>query len=86
MESHEISQRNFDEDFTISPNGFLFDHVSGLTYTLNKTSLFIIRRIAEGKSALEIVDGIADKFDVSHERANSDLQEFITQSKEFGVL
>ncbi|MCC7429664.1 PqqD family protein [bacterium] len=86
MENYEINQRNFEEEFTISPNGFLFDHVSGLTYTLNKTGLFILRRIGEKKNASEIVMEITEKFEVSQERANVDFQEFLVQAKEFGVL
>jgi PqqD family protein of HPr-rel-A system len=78
--------RNLKDELTLSHTGFLFDHVSGLTYTVNDTAAFILRKLTDGSSAAEIVKALAEEFDVSESVAHKDLESFYEQAHAFGIL
>ncbi len=77
---------NFKSEVTLSESGFLFDHSSGLTYTLNPTGQFIFRALQNGKGGQKILSQIMDEFDVDDNTARKDLDDFIQQLKEFGLI
>ena len=76
----------FKSEFTVSKSGFLFDHSTGLSYTLNPTGLFIFQQIQDGKQAVEILKALMDEFTVDEERARRDLDDFYRQMKELGLV
>lgn len=76
----------FKSELTLSQNGFLFDHGSGLTYTLNPTGQYIFRKIEEGKQAPGILRLLINEFDVSEETARKDIDDFYRQLKEAGLI
>ncbi|MBI2252124.1 MAG: PqqD family protein [Armatimonadetes bacterium] len=71
------------KEITFSEKGFLFDHNSGLTFTLNKTASFIYSLLKQGKNKEEIVKEILDNFDIDVIVVKRDLEDFILQLKEF---
>jgi len=73
------------EDFTLSKSGFLFDHSTGLTYTLNPTGQFIFRMIADNKDALEIRAALTAEFEIDDDTASRDLEDFHRQMQELGM-
>jgi len=70
----------------INDEGFIFDPETGNSYTVNKTGLFIIKLLKEGKSEEEIVKALSEKFDVSEEDARRDLVDFVEQLRLYGLL
>ena len=74
------------ERLAINDEGFIFDPETGNSYTVNKTGLFIIKLLKEGKSEEEIVKALSEKFDVSEEDARRDLVDFIEQLRLYGLL
>ena len=70
----------------VNDEGFIFDPETGNSYTVNKTGLFIIKLLKEGKSEEEIVKALSGKFDVSEEDARRDLVDFIEQLRLYGLL
>ncbi len=70
----------------LNDEGFIFDPETGNSYTVNKTGLFIIKLLKEGKSEEEIVKALSEKFDVSEEDARRDLVDFIEQLRLYGLL
>ena len=69
-------------EFTLSKSGFLFDHSTGLSYTLNPTGQFIFQQIQEGKQAANILVSLTEEFEVDEEKARRDLDDFFRQMKE----
>ncbi len=86
MASSIQTQRNLKDEITLTPNGFLFDHVTGLTYTVNGTGGLILKHFMEGKSAATTIKAMTENFDVSESLAQKDLEEFLEQVRSFGVL
>jgi hypothetical protein len=79
-------ERNLKEEITVAETGFLFDHVTGLTYTVNETGRFMLQRMIEGLSAADIIKAVAERFDVSETVARKDLEDFYEQMRTLGIL
>ena len=80
------TQRNLKEEITLTPNGFLFDHVTGLTYTVNASGGLILKHLMEGESAATTIKAMTSTFDVGESIVQKDLEEFLEQVRTFGVL
>jgi len=63
----------------ISEEGFIFDPVTGNSFTTNKTGLFIIQALKEGKKIENIVQMLVEKYEVSKEEAEKDVTDFVEQ-------
>lgn len=79
-------QRNLKDEITLTETGFLFDHVTGLTYSVNPTGGFILQRIVDGQSAAEIIENLVREFDVSESAALKDIEAFYEQVHSLGIL
>jgi len=77
---------NLAEDFTLSKSGFLFDHSTGLTYTLNPTGKFIFQMISDNKDAAEILTALTGQFMIDSDTAKRDLEDFYRQMREMGMI
>ena len=76
----------FQSELTLSASGFLFDHQSGLTYTLNSTGQFIFQKMQEGLVAADIIQKLIQEFDITEDIARKDLDDFLRQLTELGLL
>lgn len=74
------------KNMSLSEHGFLFDPVTGLTYTLNKVGILIFKQLENNKTVQEIVNILTDKYDITKEQAAEDVNEFIFQLKEYDLL
>lgn len=55
-------------------------------YTLNESGAVIINAIAAGKDKKGIVEAVCENYDVDAAEAEADIDEFIEQFKQKGVL
>lgn len=75
------------EDLAISETGFVFDTVTGATYSVNPTGLFILRELTAGKELEDIEAGLRKAFDVAaDEDLKRDLLEFVQMLKNNGLV
>ncbi len=74
------------ENLALSENGFLFDAVSGNTFTLNTTAKMIVKGLVEKKSLEQISANISENFGVTYENANSDVRQFIHHLTKINVI
>ena len=77
---------SFKSELTLSETGFLFDHSSGLTYTLNPTAQFIFNEIKSGKQGTEILKNVMREFAVDEDTARKDIDDFFRQLQELDLL
>lgn len=73
-------------NLALSDNGFMFDTMTGLTYTLNKTGTLILKSIVEGIPFSELSRRICDGFDVPPEVAARDTELFLARLGDLGIL
>jgi len=74
------------ENLALSENGFLFNAINGNTYTLNKTGKLILHNIIKLSPIDIIVNELIEQFDVPHETAQKDVDDFIRHLKVVGVI
>ncbi len=70
----------------ISDSGFIFDPVSGHSYTTNQIGLEIIRLLKEDKDIPEIIEYILDEFDVNRDEFETDLIDFTQNLKSYYLI
>ncbi len=73
-------------DLALSDNGFLFDPVSGNTYTLNPVGTFMLKKLIEGLEKSTIVEKLLEEFDASEQVASNDFDQFLQYLAEIDVL
>jgi len=80
-----MSQLRIKENLAISDSGFLFFPTTGETFTVNAMGTEIIKNLKEGKNFGEIIDFLLRKFDVDKETAERDLDDFLSQLKNYDL-
>ncbi|MCD6319111.1 MAG: PqqD family protein [Candidatus Desulfofervidaceae bacterium] len=70
----------------ISEEGFIFDPVSGNSFTTNKTGLFNLKALKEGKGEEEIVQALTEKYETTKEGAEKDVTDFIEQLRYYRLI
>ncbi|WP_456383295.1 HPr-rel-A system PqqD family peptide chaperone [Persephonella sp.] len=70
----------------INDEGFVFDPLTGESFTVNQTGLFILKELKEGKSQEEIVQDLVENFEVSQEEAERDLVDFIEKLRSYRLI
>ncbi len=71
---------------TLTESGFLFDHATGITYTLNNSGTYIMQQLLAEKEPNSILRDVMNKFEVDEREARFDIEQFVTQIKKFSLL
>lgn len=53
---------------------------------LNESGAFLWQKLAEGAEMDELISGLLSEYDVDEETAKADIEEFVAQLKEKGLL
>ena len=70
----------------INDNGFAFDPTNGATYSISPTGLELIKWIKSGQQEDDLIDSLAEHYEVQPEVARRDCQGFIENLHRFGLL
>ena len=71
----------------ISDSGFLFDPITGMTFTVNDTGRAILDLLKQGLVVEAIRDEIAQRFETTGgEDIDRDVREFLWMLREQGIL
>ena len=70
----------------INDNGFAFDPQDGHTYTISPVGLEVIRWLKAGHTEDEIVQLLADQYEVKPRLARRDCQRFVETLHTLGLL
>ncbi len=74
------------KNLAISDNGFIFNPITGDTFTLNKTAVFILNELKLQQNENTIISKIIEKFEVDSQDATNDFNFFITQLKTYDLI
>ncbi|MDF2157719.1 PqqD family protein [Algoriphagus sp. CAU 1675] len=74
------------KNIAISDSGFVFDPMSGESFSLNPIGLEIIQLIKNGNNFKEITKVILDKYQVDEETLDRYFYDFISTLKQFNLL
>lgn len=67
----------------LSESGFVFDPVSGQSFTVNETGLVVLRLIQQQDDLEQIAEQLAEQFDASIAEIKRDVQDFTNRLKGF---
>lgn len=70
----------------ISDSGFIFDPVTGHSYTANATGLKILELLKAGKEEDEIKAMIMEEFDASDDEVTVDIADFVENLKKYFLV
>ena len=70
----------------LSDDGFLFDTVTGNTFTLNSSATFLLRRLIDGMDLEEIVEELCGAYDTGKEIAMHDADQFVQYLCDLEIL
>ncbi|WP_457642251.1 HPr-rel-A system PqqD family peptide chaperone [Persephonella sp.] len=70
----------------LNEEGFVFDPLTGESFTVNQTGLLILKDLKEGKSQEEIIKDITENFEISEEEAERDLIDFIEKLRSYRLI
>ncbi len=70
----------------ISDEGFVFDPLTGTSYTVNHTALRILQQRIAGRSDEETATDLTDTFGIGAQAAERDLQDFLLQLRNLELI
>ncbi len=73
------SKENHLSRLVVSPQGFVFDPYTGQGYTANEVARFIIDKIMNNICKTDIIQNVQERFKVSSDEAEKDLEDFYHQ-------
>jgi PqqD family protein of HPr-rel-A system len=74
-------------ELALSDSGFVFDPMTGHTFTVNPSGLQLLRWLKDGVELDELAGRLADAFELEPgEDPNRDVQDFVMQLRECGFI
>jgi PqqD family protein of HPr-rel-A system len=74
-------------DLALSDSGFVFDPMTGHSFTVNPSGLHILRSLKDGLEPGKIAASLVDAFDLDKgEDPVRDVQDFLMQLRECGLV
>lgn len=70
---------------TMSSNGMAFDPQTGESFQMNASAKFILIKLQEGMSSEDIAKAMCKEFQLTYERALTDVLEFQVQLQMIGL-
>lgn len=67
------------KELMINDEGFAFDPRTGNTYSINPTSLLIVNAVKAGANVEQVLDSVAERYEVDRQTADRDLEVFINE-------
>lgn len=80
-----MSKKNY-ENLALSSNGFLFDAMTGNTYTLNSSGTVILQELINGHDIDSVTQTVVDKFDVNEAVIRRDILQLLQQMKKLNLI
>lgn len=67
------------KELMINDEGFAFDPRTGNTYSINPTGLLIVNAVKAGANVEQVLDSVAERYEVDRQTADRDLEVFINE-------
>lgn len=71
------------KNIAVSENGFIFNPLTGDSFSVNETGVFILRKLKDGESEETILQDLMDEYELDIYTAEKDLNDFLTMLKSY---
>ena len=74
---------NIRKNIAVSENGFIFNPLTGDSFSVNQTGVFILRKMKEGDSDEDIMKALQEEYELDAYTAEKDLYDFLSLLKSY---
>ncbi|HOG04764.1 MAG TPA: PqqD family protein [Paludibacter sp.] len=74
------------KNIAISENGFIFNPMTGDSFSVNETGVFILQKLKDGGSEETILQNLMDEYDLDTYTAEKDLNDFLSMLKSYQLI
>lgn len=74
------------KNIAISENGFIFNPLTGDSFSVNETGVFIIQKLKEEESIESILRNLVEEYELDAHTAEKDLNDFLTMLKSYQLI
>ena len=74
---------NIRKNIAVSENGFIFNPLTGDSFSVNQTGVFILRKMKEGDSNEDIMKALQEEYELDTYTAEKDLYDFLSLLKSY---
>ncbi|MDD2312018.1 MAG: PqqD family protein [Petrimonas sp.] len=71
------------KNIAVSENGFIFNPLTGDSFSVNQTGVFILRKMKEGDSDEDIMKALQEEYELDTYTAEKDLYDFLSLLKSY---
>ena len=71
------------KNIAVSENGFIFNPLTGDSFSVNQTGVFILRKMKEGDSNEDIMKALKEEYELDTYTAEKDLYDFLSLLKSY---
>jgi PqqD family protein of HPr-rel-A system len=70
----------------VNHDGFVFDPSTGDSYVLNPTGLVVLQGLQDAVAETQIAQNLAEQFDVTEDRAQRDISDFVSRLRTLHMI
>lgn len=74
---------NIRKNIAISETGFIFNPLTGDSFSVNETGLFVLRKLKEEANEETILEAFQEEFELDRNTAEIDLNDFLSMLKSY---
>ena len=74
------------KNIAISENGFIFNPMTGDSFSVNETGIFIIQKLKDGESEETIIRNFMDEYELDTYTAEKDLNDFLSMLQNYQLI
>ncbi|HHT61390.1 MAG: PqqD family protein [Paludibacteraceae bacterium] len=74
------------KNIAISENGFIFNPLTGDSFSVNETGVFIVQKLKDGESDETIIQNLKDKYDLDTSTAEKDFNDFLSMLQSYQLI
>ncbi len=74
------------KNIAISENGFIFNPLTGDSFSVNETGVFIVQKLKDGESDETIIQNLKDKYDLDTSTAEKDFNDFLYMLQSYQLI
>lgn len=77
---------NIRKNIAISENGFIFNPLTGDSFSVNQTGVFILQKMKDGESDENIMKALREEYELDKSTAEKDLYDFLSLLKNYQLI
>ena len=74
---------NIRKNIAVSETGFIFNPLTGDSFSVNETGLFLLEKLKEGENEETILKAFQEEFELDRNTAEIDLNDFLSMLKSY---